>query len=216
MYLRCFCKWAASEDVGLISTNPTASFKMPKKPQAEHEPTVIPAKEIPLVLASLERQNKSLPQWDLYAKFMLQTGMRTGEVRALTVKDRDGDRILVSKTFTQDHGLKLSTKTNKARWVPLNVVAREILESLQPVDGFYFPWTRRTFAGYFNSHMHSLHEQGVISHKYRPYDLRHTAISRWLELGLSVAQCASWAGNTPEVIFKHYCAVTFDSAMPVL
>jgi hypothetical protein len=42
------------------------------------------------------------------------------------------------------------------------------------------------------------------------------AISRWLEAGISVAQCAKWAGNTSEVIWKHYAGTTQECEMPVL
>lgn len=44
--------------------------------------------------------------------------------------------------------------------------------------------------------------------RYRPYDLRHVAISRWLGAGIPVAQAAQWAGNTSEVIWKHYAGTT--------
>ena len=42
------------------------------------------------------------------------------------------------------------------------------------------------------------------------------AISRWLEAGIPVAQAAQWAGNTSEVIWKHYASNTTDYEMPVL
>jgi hypothetical protein len=41
-------------------------------------------------------------------------------------------------------------------------------------------------------------------------------LSRWIEAGIPVAQVAKWAGNSTEVIFKHYCNVTQDYEMPVL
>jgi integrase len=56
----------------------------------------------------------------------------------------------------------------------------------------------------------------LISHLYRPYDCRHTAISRWIEAGIPVPQVANWAGNTSEIIFKHYCNTTKEYDMPEL
>jgi integrase len=64
--------------------------------------------------------------------------------------------------------------------------------------------------------MKELKKENVITHRYRPYDLRHTAISRWIESQIPVAQVASWAGNSSEVIWKHYCNVTQEYEMPVL
>lgn len=64
--------------------------------------------------------------------------------------------------------------------------------------------------------MKEAHDTGLISHRYRPYDLRHSAITRWIEAGIPVAQVAQWAGNTAEMIWNHYCGVTEESEMPII
>nr|WP_319732203.1 hypothetical protein [Streptomyces sp. MB09-01] len=38
----------------------------------------------------------------------------------------------------------------------------------------------------------------------RPYDLRHTCITNWLNAGVPVAEVARRAGNSPEVIHQRY------------
>ncbi|MGW3323657.1 tyrosine-type recombinase/integrase [Streptomyces virginiae] len=38
----------------------------------------------------------------------------------------------------------------------------------------------------------------------RPYDLRHTCITNWLNAGVPVAEAARRAGNSPEVIHRRY------------
>jgi hypothetical protein len=38
----------------------------------------------------------------------------------------------------------------------------------------------------------------------RPYDLRHTAITNWLNAGVHVAEVARRAGNSPEAIHRRY------------
>jgi integrase len=215
-YLKCFYRWASSEDVSLVARNPVLSFRFPKKPQSDEEITVIPQGEIPFVLAALERRNKRLPQWNLLARFMLQTGLRTGEARAVRHSDVIGDRLLVHQNFTLTHGLKNSTKTNKKRWVPLNPVAKEILEEVRSAEGFFFPWNRFSFQSFFYDRMGELSKQGLVTKRYRPYDLRHTAISHWLEAGVPVTQTASWAGNTAEMIWKHYANTTADYQMPII
>jgi integrase len=214
--LRCFYKWAASEGVGLLPFNPVASFQMPKASPLQKENTVIAVKELPLVIAALERRNKKLPQWDLYAQFMLQTGMRTGEVRSLKVDDIDGSRIRVHSTYSDKHGYQPVTKTKKTRWVPLNATALNVIERIKPEDGYLFPYSLSTFMGFFSRRMDVLVEAKAIKQRYRPYDLRHTAISMWLEAGVPVAQAASWAGNTAQVIWAHYAGSTQDYKMPVL
>jgi len=217
MYTKTMYKWAAQEDIGILPRNPIASFKMPKAPQRDEEIIVIPRSEVGLVLAALEakRTYKDV-NWSWYTEFMLQTAMRTGEVRALMWKDIKDDKILVHQNYTLTHGLKSSTKTNKKRWIPLNDPCKKILERLSQTSDFIFPWDRLAFQSYFRKKLAPMKQADLISHLYRPYDCRHTAISRWIEAGIPVPQVANWAGNTSEVIFKHYCNSTQEYEIPVL
>ena len=217
MYIKSMYRWAAQEDVAIVARNPLASFKMPKAPQREEEIIVIPRNETGLVLAALEAKlTYRSVNWSWYTEFMLQTAMRTGEVRAARWDDIKENKLLVHQNYTLTHGLKNSTKTNKRRWVPLNNRCQEILAELPRENDFIFPWNRLAFQSYFRKKLSPLHEAGLISHVYRPYDCRHTAISRWIEAGIPVPQVANWAGNTSEVIFKHYCNSTQEYEMPVL
>lgn len=217
MYVKTMYKWAAQEDVAIIDRNPLASFKMPKAPQREEEIIVIPRNETGLVLAALEAKLAYRDtNWSWYTEFMLQTAMRTGEVRAAQWNDIKEGKLLVHQNYTLTHGLKNSTKTNKRRWVPLNNRCQEIIAQLPHDSEFIFPWNRLAFQSYFRKKLAPLHNAGLISHLYRPYDCRHTAISRWIEAGIPVPQVANWAGNTSEVIFKHYCNSTQEYEMPVL
>jgi len=217
MYVRSLYRWAAAEDVALLPRNPVANFRMPKAPQGEHEVVVIPREEIPLVLVALEaKRTYRGVNWALFAEFMLQTALRTGEARAIKWADIDGERVLIHSNFTLTHGHKNSTKTNKKRWVPLNTRAQEILAALPRDSDYVFPWNRLAFQSFFIKRMGQLHNAGLIKKRYRPYDLRHVAISRWLEAGIPVTQAANWAGNTSEVIWKHYAATTAEYEMPVI
>ena len=217
MYVRSLYRWAAAEDVALLPRNPVANFRMPKAPQKDHEITVISREEIPLVLIALESKlTYKTVNWSLFAEFMLQTAMRTGETRAMKWSDIEENRVLVHSNYTLTHGHKDSTKTNKKRWVPLNSRVKEILEDLPRTSEYVFPWNRLAFQSYFIKRMTQLHTAGLIKNRYRPYDLRHVAISRWLEAGIPVTQAANWAGNTAQVIWKHYAANTTEYTMPVL
>lgn len=217
MFVRGMYRWAASEDVGLLERNPVLSIKLPKAPQGNHEVVVIPRDELLLIMVALEvKGHHRRVNWALYAEMMLQTAMRTGEVRALRWADIDGNRIKVHSNYTLTHGLKASTKTNKARWVPLNSKALAILGQLPQESDFIFPWNRHAFASFWRIKIDQLHAAGLIKARYRPYDLRHVAISRWLEAGIPVAQAGAWAGNTSEVIWKHYANNTKEYEMPVL
>jgi integrase len=217
MYVKSMCKWAAQEDVAHLARNPLASFKMPKAPQRDIDIIVIPRNEVGLVLAALAaKYTYCRTDWAAYTEFMLQTAMRTGEVRALKWSDIKDNKILVHSNWTLTHGYKDSTKTNKKRWVPLNRKCLAILDELPKDSEFIFPWDRLAFQSYFRKKLQPLPAAGLISHVYRPYDCRHTAISRWIEAGIPVPQVANWAGNTAEVIFKHYCNTTQEYEVPEL
>jgi integrase len=217
MYVKSMYKWASQEDVAHLARNPIASFKMPKAPQRDIDIIVIPRNEVGIVLAALAAKcSYQDVNWSWYTEFMLQTAMRTGEVRALQWSDIKENKILVHSNWTLTHGYKDSTKTNKKRWVPLNSRCQAILEQLPRENECIFPWNRLAFQSYFRKKLQPLHGVGLISHLYRPYDCRHTAISRWIEAGIPVPQVANWAGNTSEVIFKHYCNTTQEYEMPVL
>lgn len=216
MYVRSLYRWAVNEDVALIERNPINSFRMPKAPQGEDEIVVIPRKQIPLVMSILGRSRKVSPSWPLYAEWMLQTAMRTGEVRALRWSDLKDNRVLVHQNYTLTHGLKNSTKTNRQRWVPLNTRAQEILTQLDKDGEYLFPWDREAFQSYFYRKMKDAYAAGIIEKRYRPYDLRHTAISRFIEEGIPVAQVAAWCGNSSEVIWKHYAGVSQEYTIPTL
>lgn len=217
MYVKSLYRWASNEDIGLLQKNPISSFRMPKPPQEDEDIIVIPQTETAIVLLALSsKPTRNGAKWGDYAEFMLQTAMRTGEVRALKWTDIKDDKVLVHSNYTLTHGLKNSTKTNRKRWVPLNARCKEILESTAKVSEYIFPWNRYAFQSYFYDRMKELHSAGLTEHRYRPYDLRHTAISRWIEAEIPVAQAAKWAGNSSEVIWKHYVNVTKEYEVPVL
>jgi len=219
MFVRAMYRWASSEDIAVLPRNPVANFRMPKAPQQDHEVTVITKPEINLIMIALKSKSQQKGvDWSLYAEFMLQTGMRTGEVRALKWSDidKEANRVLVHCNYTLTHGHKDSTKTNKQRWVPLNGTALEVLAQLKTTDEYIFPWNRYSFQSYFRDRVDQLFHAGLVKARYRPYDLRHVAISRWLEAGIPVTQAAAWAGNTSEVVWKHYAGTTQKFEMPVL
>lgn len=217
MYIKSLYRWASNEDIRLIERNPIISFRMPKPPQEDEEIIVIPRNETAMVLIALEgHRRKPTSDWAAYSEFMLQTAMRTGEVRALKWEDIKESKILVHSNYTLTHGHKNSTKTNKKRWVPINVRCQEILKTLPQKDEYIFPYNRMAYQSYFYDRMKELYLAGLATHRYRPYDLRHTAISRWIEAQIPVAQVAAWAGNSSEVIWKHYCNVTQEYEMPTL
>ena len=114
MYVKSLYRWASSEDIAYINKNPITTFRMPKPPQSDEEIIVIPRDEISLLLVALSAKRTCHgKRWDLYAEFMLQTAMRTGEVRAVKWEDIKDEKLLVHCNYTLTHGLKNSTKNKQ-------------------------------------------------------------------------------------------------------
>lgn len=216
-YLKTMFRWAAETE--LIPRNPVASFKLPKAPQMD-DPVVIPAELIPVVVRALKRSSINEARWDLVANWHLQTGCRPAEGFGLLWSDIDWDnqRFTVARNMTVTHGVLPRTKTNRKRVVPLNDTAMQILHEMRELHSseFVFPWSRYSYMSAFKRVMQRLYDEGTIPVRYRPYDLRHTQISIALERGVSVAQVASWAGNTPETCWKSYVGVSSTYEMPTI
>ena len=101
---------------------------------------------------------------------------------------------------TQSKALRIPhSKNGYSRSIPLSSGALAILESLQPVSEVVFPisanalrlnWQRiRRIAGIVDLHFH---------------DLRHEAISRFFEMGLSVPEVALISGHRDARMLLRY------------
>ena len=120
----------------------------------------------------------------------IQTGMRRGELLSLRWSDVD----LSTRTARLT-----KTKNGHPRTVPLTPTALDVLGSLKRTDELVFPvtptavrlaWGRlRRRAGLDDLRLH---------------DLRHEAISRFFELGLSVPEVALISGHRDPRMLSRY------------
>lgn len=140
-----------------------------------------------IVEASRRSRNKLILPIVLLA---LETGMRRGEILAAKGSDLDLDnQTLVIPTSKNGH----------SRTIPLSPKAIELLRAFSTTDDRLFPisgmalrlaWERlRRRAGIADLHFH---------------DLRHEAISRFFEKGLTVPEVALLSGHRdPRMLFRY-------------
>lgn len=125
--------------------------------------------------------------------FAIETGMRRGEI--LNLKWRDVD--LASRTIF----IPL-TKTDKPRTIPLTQGALAILRDLTPStssDTCVFPVSSEAFKLAWRR---VLQRSGL--HDFHFHDLRHEAISRFFEIGLSMPEVALISGHRdPRMLFRY-------------
>lgn len=122
-----------------------------------------------------------------------RSGLRPGELRALR-REHVQDRLYV-----------MGTKTRRSRTVPIDALLREALGSggewvVPASDGGQWTvsgwnnWTQQQFKP-------AARAAGVSA---VPYDLRHTAASRWIAEGVDVLEVARRLGHSPTMTLSTY------------
>jgi integrase len=160
-----------------IRENPLSKLKMNGSDQ-RRERRLRPGEQNKLLQAASACRNKLIAP---IVTLALETAMRRGEILAIKKEHCDpAKRILLIP----------ETKNGRARTIPLSIPATELLTKYLPSKGRMFPISANAFrlawervkrrAGIDDLHFH---------------DLRHEAISRLFEKGLSVPEVALISGH---------------------
>lgn len=134
--------------------------------------------------------------------FLAHTGLRWGEIRALTVADVMQLPMLcleVSRSHSDGYNLK-STKSGKPRSVPLDDRAAELVlkhsaEKSRSEYLFRSPRGKQLSAANFKRAV-----QWETRTDRRVHDLRHTAATNWIAAGLDVKTLSVWLGHSTSAI----------------
>jgi integrase len=181
------CLEVARKEWGIpLARNPVAAIAIPaagKGRQRRLEPR------------DCERLNlalKSARSWYLrpIIELAIETGMRRGELLLLEWSNIDFDRNLA---------LLEMTKNGDSRSVPLSSRAVAILIGLPKAEGRVFPIKPCTVR---QAWVRLVERAGIKD--LRLHDLRHEAISRFFELGLSIPEVALISGHKdPRMLFRY-------------
>lgn len=163
-----------------------------------------------------------------YLSTLVLTFARPEEIIALTWDDikvkADKTYIKISKVYSK--GFIQPSKTKEIRLFKCNQQLVEILNNTPHIDNQYnliFPsiekeyinhsnWSRR----YWKPVIEGLVQDRKV-HKYlKPYVIRHSGITRLIRLGFDIATIAALAGNSTEMIAKHYLASNKEIDLPFL
>ncbi len=190
---------------------------------------VLSKEEIRLVLNDL----KSNDSWyyPLFALW-LSTGLRNGELRALTwdcIHWEEGE-IIIHKTLRVDglsshNFIPACTKTGKERVIPFNDRMREVLTThkaemedrgLYARDGLVF-LTPISHKNVYDSLLGKVWKRSFERCGLKPrrlYAQRHSFVSHALAMGNSVADLAQIAGHNTETMLKIYAKPTGRVQLP--
>jgi integrase len=168
----------ASKQWGIpIHFNPLAHMKMPEESQPRTRR--LTERELAQIFLSADKQRNRLIR--PLIEFALETGMRRSELISVTWDDlSESDRIL---TITM-------TKNGDQRSIPLSRRARQILLGLDRTTTLIFPLSATCI---HQAWRRIKNKNGIENLRF--HDLRHEAISRFFERGLSVAEVALMSGH---------------------
>ena len=179
----------------LVAENVPERTKLPKSSVQPHKPAR-PFKDEDLA-NTLTLQRELDEDYALLTEFLVLTGLRWGEVCALTVGDLihyPRPSIRVSKSKTERFPVK-KMKSGRERRVPLSKRAIEIARN-------------RTRGREANELIFTAPRGGPLSQgnyrraiawtrtapNPRPHDLRHTAGANWIRLGIHIGVVSLWLG----------------------
>lgn len=185
--------------IGLVA-NPVAMIRRPA-PGAGRDRR-LSREEQERLLAAVDKHSNPMLGW--IVRIALETGMRSSEITGLRRSQIDLQRRLARLT---------DTKNSSARTVPLTATAAKAFEQalnnpVRPIDTellfFGEPGKDKKRRAYnFNKVWLAIKaEAGVVDFKF--HDLRHEAVSRLVEMGLSDQEVAAISGHKSMQMLKRY------------
>ncbi|KVE91110.1 tyrosine-type recombinase/integrase [Burkholderia vietnamiensis] len=180
--------------------NPVANIRKPRPGEGRNQR--LSGREQALLLAAVDKRTNPMLGW--IVRLAIETGMRQSEIVGLRRGQIDLERRVVRLT---------DTKNDAARTVPLTKLAASVLQSalanpIRPIDTdlvfFGEPGRDRKRRAYqFTKVWNAIKKQtGLID--FRFHDLRHEAVSRLVEAGLSDQEVASISGHKSMQMLRRY------------
>jgi integrase len=185
--LSAFFNWCQRERY--CQANPVREVERPETDDTE--PTVLSLADVRRLLGAARdyKEGKLLP----YFALAMFTGIRPAELARLSWKQIDLEQRIITITGEQakmrsrrvvdlsDNAVKwlLPFAVNRPKIVPANF--RKDFDALKALAGF-----------------------GTSAKEWTPDIMRHTAISMHYKAHGHEGKTASWAGNSPDVVHKHY------------
>ena len=130
--------------------------------------------------------------------FAIETGMRLGEILSLKWSDISNNFAVLEKT-----------KNGEVRYVPMSKIANQILMKIQKNKNddrvFYF-W--KTVSGFESSWQKFKKREGLVDLRF--HDLRHEAISRMFEKGMSHMEVSAISGHKSLLVLRKYTHLNIE------
>jgi integrase len=212
-------EWALKKK--LVLENPWADVKVSVPPKQRPEPFTLT--EISSIVQKF-RSDSNFSHYADYVEFKFGVGLRTGEAAALLWRhcSPECDRIWIGESLSNGSESRKSTKTNKARTVPLTPRLQQLLLDRRLTDrrpdDLIFTSTNGSAIdskNFCNRYWKpALAELGIDYRK--PYNTRHTLISHGLEAGMNPVAIASLTGHNVRTLYENYAGLVNPPQLPDL
>ena len=185
---------------GYLTTNPALAIKNPM-PKAKEVAIFSGWDEVLAVAREMD------PVGEALVIFAAGTGLRPEEWCSVEWGDIVGDSLIVSRSWTEDDGMKQYGKTTGSRRrVPLRKIVIDALNALERTEPRIFSSPRGGIIRIHNwrsrEWMEALSAANVPYRK--PYSLRHTYAAWSLAAGINTFQLARRMGTSVEMIDRTY------------
>ena len=208
----------------LKPTAPDLFREIPKlKGIVSQPPKPFTSEEVKRILRTL-KDDRYYRHYYPYVVFLFKTGVRTSEAIGLRWTDVNLDEgtvyigsSLARKGETRER-VRKSTKTGKARLVPVDVATVALLRSIPRTNLLVFPSpTGKPIddQSFRNRCWYKTLEKAGVEYR-RPYNTRHTFISHALENGANPVAIAAITGHSVDIMFKKYSGLVRPAQAPVL
>lgn len=241
--INCACNWGVKS--GKLANNPFKGLPSEiKHKKSENKKEIDPfSRDEMNAIINVFWESEQHSHYASFVEFMFLTGCRPSEAVGLRWRDISADcsRINFSTAIVQmgSSGEKIEKglKTQERRTFPCGSRLQRLLECLRleikDPNNFVFgnPKTTPLSVNDFNNQhwkgraKNGTYTDGVVTRlvsegtveRYRTlYNTRHTFITLSIQSGVDVATVASWVGNSPQTIYKHYCGTNRESVSPNL
>ena len=187
----------------LIDHNPATKFRLQRRQRPDPDPDPDPY--------SVSERNALLSELSggyagFYFRIAFGTGMRTGELLALTWADWDGSSFGVHKSKVRRE-IKDSTKTYNSRRVMVGDDLAQLINERKADVGHVIvnQYGRAYQSGYHtNREFRAAHERSGVRTRSGPYPWRHTYTSLGLTAGLPPPFLAKQLGHSLEMFYRVY------------
>ena len=201
--LKQFFRWCI--DQNYIFESPVE--KAQRRYMTPQPPKAFTKEEIEIILESANKQHR-----DIY-EFLLNTGLRSGEMWHLEWTDVDVEKDIIYIRIKKDWHPKMSTN----RTVPLNARAKEIIERQPKRSNLVF--TTRTGGSQFDIYNRFRHlvkkikeKHGVIIENPTIHAFRHTFATHALQSGIDIYTVSRYLGHTSVKMTEKYLTLLPDYA----